>query len=129
MSSFEEAETEETVTCLHLTFYHPGQAEKMMFRCLDFCQRQQLRADDTAKFGRDSSLCGYSLVDTRVSRIQFSLFSLAFGFFILSSILARLKDTLGKNRSYPFYHPLNIRMHFSINHAKKTIIITEGRNS
>ncbi|XP_059699596.1 TRAF-interacting protein with FHA domain-containing protein A isoform X2 [Haemorhous mexicanus] len=73
MSSFEEAETEETVTCLHLTFYHPGQAEKMMFRCLNFCQRQQLRADDTAKFGRDSSLCHYSLVDTRVSRIQFSL--------------------------------------------------------
>uniref|UniRef100_A0A8D2M8F7 Uncharacterized protein n=1 Tax=Zonotrichia albicollis TaxID=44394 RepID=A0A8D2M8F7_ZONAL len=73
MSFFEEAETEETVTCLHLTFYHPGQAEKMMFRCLDFCRRQQLRADDTAKFGRDSSLCRYSLVDTRVSRIQFSL--------------------------------------------------------
>ncbi|KAL9851513.1 TRAF-interacting protein with FHA domain-containing protein A isoform 1-T2 [Geothlypis trichas] len=73
MSSFEEAETEETVTCLHLTFYHPGQGEKMMFRCLDFCRRQQLRADDTAKFGRDSSLCRYSLVDTRVSRIQFSL--------------------------------------------------------
>uniref|UniRef100_A0A8C3NFG9 Uncharacterized protein n=1 Tax=Geospiza parvula TaxID=87175 RepID=A0A8C3NFG9_GEOPR len=67
MSSFEEAETEETVTCLHLTFYHPGQGEKMMFRCLDFCRRQQLRADDTAKFGRDSSLCRYSLVDTRVS--------------------------------------------------------------
>ncbi|NXM19802.1 TIFA protein, partial [Ploceus nigricollis] len=73
MSSFGEAETEETVTCLHLTFYHPGQGEKMMFRCLDFCRRQQVRADDAAKFGRDSSLCRYSLVDTRVSRVQFSL--------------------------------------------------------
>ncbi|XP_064272213.1 TRAF-interacting protein with FHA domain-containing protein A isoform X1 [Passer domesticus] len=73
MSSFEEAETEETVTCLHLTFYHPGQAERMVFRCLDFCRRQRVRADDTARFGRDSSLCHYSLVDTRVSRLQFSL--------------------------------------------------------
>ncbi|NXR59982.1 TIFA protein, partial [Rhadina sibilatrix] len=73
MSSFEEAETEETVTCLHLTFYHPGQGEKMMFRCLNFRTREQVRADDAAKFGRDSSACRYSLMDTRVSRIQFSL--------------------------------------------------------
>uniref|UniRef100_A0A803V076 TRAF interacting protein with forkhead associated domain n=1 Tax=Ficedula albicollis TaxID=59894 RepID=A0A803V076_FICAL len=96
MTSFEEAETEETVTCLHLTFYHPGQEEKMMFRCLNFCKREQVRADDTAKFGRDSSVCRYSLLDTRVSRIQFSLFSSAFGFFILSSVLVCLKDTLGR---------------------------------
>ncbi|NXP31800.1 TIFA protein, partial [Leiothrix lutea] len=73
MSSFEEAETEETVTCLHLTFYHPGQEQRMMFRCLDFCRREQVRADDVAKFGRDSGVCRYSLADTRVSRVQFSL--------------------------------------------------------
>ncbi|KAM7111902.1 TRAF-interacting protein with FHA domain-containing protein A isoform X1 [Ciconia boyciana] len=73
MTSFEEAETEETVTCLHMTFYHPCQEEKMMFRCLNFCRREQVRADEMAKFGRDSSICHYNLMDTRVSRIQFSL--------------------------------------------------------
>lgn len=73
MTSFEEAETEETVTCLHLTFYHPCQGEKLMFRCLNFCKREQVRADEAAKFGRDSSVCRYNLMDTRVSRIQFSL--------------------------------------------------------
>ncbi|XP_027545723.1 TRAF-interacting protein with FHA domain-containing protein A isoform X1 [Neopelma chrysocephalum] len=73
MSSFEDAETEETVTCLHMTFYHPCQEEKMMFRCLNFCKREQVRADDTAKFGRDSNVCRYNLMDARVSRIQFSL--------------------------------------------------------
>ncbi|NXH31296.1 TIFA protein, partial [Myiagra hebetior] len=73
MSSFKEAETEETVTCLHLTFYHPCQEEKTMFRCLNFGKREQVRADEAAKFGRDSSVCRYNLLDTRVSRIQFSL--------------------------------------------------------
>ncbi|XP_064509961.1 TRAF-interacting protein with FHA domain-containing protein A isoform X2 [Pseudopipra pipra] len=73
MSSFEDAETEETVPCLHMTFYHPCQGEKMMFRCLNFCRREQVRADEAAKFGRDSSVCRYSLMDARVSRIQFSL--------------------------------------------------------
>uniref|UniRef100_A0A8C4U969 Uncharacterized protein n=1 Tax=Falco tinnunculus TaxID=100819 RepID=A0A8C4U969_FALTI len=73
MSSFEEAETEETVTCLHMTFYHPCQDNKMMFRCLNFRKREQVRADEMAKFGRDSNICRYNLIDTRVSRIQFSL--------------------------------------------------------
>uniref|UniRef100_A0A8C0VSK1 TRAF interacting protein with forkhead associated domain n=1 Tax=Cyanistes caeruleus TaxID=156563 RepID=A0A8C0VSK1_CYACU len=110
MTSFEEAETEETVTCLHLTFYHPGQDEKMMFRCLNFCKREQVRADDVAKFGRDSSVCRYNLMDTRVSRIQFSL-------------------QFYRKLQFPILSSLNIRMHFSINHSKKTIIITEGRDS
>ncbi|XP_009468819.1 PREDICTED: TRAF-interacting protein with FHA domain-containing protein A [Nipponia nippon] len=73
MTSFEESETEETVTCLHMTFYHPCQKDKMMFRCLNFHRREQVRADEMAKFGRDSNVCHYNLMDTRVSRIQFSL--------------------------------------------------------
>lgn len=73
MTSFEEDETEETATCLHMTFYHPCQQDKMMFRCLNFCKREQVRADEMAKFGRDSNVCHYNLLDTRVSRIQFSL--------------------------------------------------------
>ncbi|NWX21113.1 TIFA protein, partial [Aegotheles bennettii] len=73
MTSLEEAETEETVTCLHMTFYHPCQEDKMMFRGLNFRKREQVRADEVAKFGRDSNVCRYKLMDTRVSRIQFSL--------------------------------------------------------
>ncbi|NXN99632.1 TIFA protein, partial [Rhinopomastus cyanomelas] len=73
MTSFEEAETEETATCLRMTFYHPCQENKMMFRCLNFCKREQVRADEMAKFGRDSNICHYNLMDTRVSRIQFAL--------------------------------------------------------
>ncbi|NXI06371.1 TIFA protein, partial [Pachycephala philippinensis] len=73
MTSFEEAGTEETVTCLHLTFYHPCRDKKTMFGSLNFGKREQVRADETAKFGRDSSVCRYKLVDARVSRIQFSL--------------------------------------------------------
>ncbi|KFP69662.1 TRAF-interacting protein with FHA domain-containing protein A, partial [Acanthisitta chloris] len=73
MTSFEEAETEETVTCLHMTFYHPCQNEKMMFCCLNLHKREQVKAHETATFGRDSSDCRYILRDSRVSRIQFSL--------------------------------------------------------
>ncbi|KAM9381958.1 TRAF-interacting protein with FHA domain-containing protein A [Phaethornis superciliosus] len=73
MTSFDEAETEETVTCLHMTFYHPCQEDKMMFRCLNFSRREQVRADEMAKFGRDPNACHYNLLDTRVSRVQFSL--------------------------------------------------------
>lgn len=73
MTSFEEAETEETVTCLHMTFYHPCQDSKMMFHCLNFSKREQVRADEIAKFGRDSSICRYNLMDNRVSRVQFLL--------------------------------------------------------
>ncbi|XP_062430102.1 TRAF-interacting protein with FHA domain-containing protein A [Rhea pennata] len=73
MTSCEEADTEETVTCLHMTFYHPCQDDKRMFRCLNFYKREQLRADEMAVFGRDPNICRYNLMDSRVSRIQFSL--------------------------------------------------------
>ncbi|NWQ72977.1 TIFA protein, partial [Columbina picui] len=73
MISFEEADTEEKITCLHMTFYHPCQKDQMMFSCLNFCRPEQVRADEVAKFGRDSNVCHYNLMDTRVSRIQFSL--------------------------------------------------------
>uniref|UniRef100_A0A8B9FUI7 TRAF interacting protein with forkhead associated domain n=1 Tax=Amazona collaria TaxID=241587 RepID=A0A8B9FUI7_9PSIT len=59
MTFFEEAETEET--------------DKMMFRCLNFCKREQIRAGKIAKFGRDSNVCHYNFIDAHVSRIQFSL--------------------------------------------------------
>ncbi|XP_053113111.1 TRAF-interacting protein with FHA domain-containing protein A isoform X2 [Hemicordylus capensis] len=73
MSSFETADTEEIATCLSITVYHPSQEEKQVFRALSFCQRQQLRADDLVKFGRDCNVCHFNFVDGRVSRIQFAL--------------------------------------------------------
>ncbi|XP_074849528.1 TRAF-interacting protein with FHA domain-containing protein A isoform X2 [Carettochelys insculpta] len=73
MTSFEDTETEETVTCLYITLYHPCQEEKQVFRSLKFNKREQLRADEVAKFGRDSNVCHYNLMDSRVSRVQFAL--------------------------------------------------------
>ncbi|XP_039396677.1 TRAF-interacting protein with FHA domain-containing protein A isoform X2 [Mauremys reevesii] len=73
MSSMEEVETEETVTCLHITLYHPCQEEKQVFRSLKFHKRERCRVDEVAKFGRDSNICHYNLMDTRVSRVQFTL--------------------------------------------------------
>nr|XP_006119327.1 TRAF-interacting protein with FHA domain-containing protein A [Pelodiscus sinensis] len=73
MTSLEELETEETVTCLHITLYHPRQEEKQIFRNLNFLKREQLRADEVAKFGRDTNICHYNLMDSRVSRVQFAL--------------------------------------------------------
>ncbi|XP_077156708.1 TRAF-interacting protein with FHA domain-containing protein A [Paroedura picta] len=71
--AFENADTEETLTCLHMTLYHPNQEEKQVFRDLSFGQSQRVRADDVIKFGRDSSACHFNLTDGRVSRIQFAV--------------------------------------------------------
>ncbi|XP_015267371.1 PREDICTED: TRAF-interacting protein with FHA domain-containing protein A [Gekko japonicus] len=73
MATLENAETEETLTCLCMTFYHPNQEEKQVFRDLNFSQCQRVRADDVIKFGRDSNVCHFNLKDGRVSRIQFAL--------------------------------------------------------
>uniref|UniRef100_A0A8D2L1L5 Uncharacterized protein n=1 Tax=Varanus komodoensis TaxID=61221 RepID=A0A8D2L1L5_VARKO len=71
MSSFETADTEEKATCLQITVYHPRQEELQVFRDFNFCQEQQLRADDLVKFGRDCNSCHFNFFDARVSRIQF----------------------------------------------------------
>lgn len=73
MSDFETGDTEETVTCLKITIYHPKQEEKPVFGALRFCHQQQLRADETVKFGRDSKICHFHFLDSRVSRVQFGL--------------------------------------------------------
>lgn len=71
--AFENAETEETLTCLRMTLYHPKQEEKQVFRNLSFSQCQRVRADDVIKFGRDSNVCHFNFTDVRVSRVQFAL--------------------------------------------------------
>ncbi|XP_070613976.1 TRAF-interacting protein with FHA domain-containing protein A [Erythrolamprus reginae] len=72
-SDFESRNTEETVTCLQITIYHPKHDEKKVFQALEFCHELQLKADDVVKFGRDSNICRFHFVDSRVSRVQFGL--------------------------------------------------------
>ncbi|XP_063166753.1 TRAF-interacting protein with FHA domain-containing protein A [Candoia aspera] len=73
MFEFETGDTEETVTCLQITVYHPRQEEQPVFHALKFSHQQQLRADDIVKFGRDSNICHFQFIDARVSRVQFGL--------------------------------------------------------
>ncbi|XP_060103318.1 TRAF-interacting protein with FHA domain-containing protein A [Heteronotia binoei] len=69
----ENAETEETLTCLRMTLYHPDQGENQVYGDLSFSQCQRVRAHDVIIFGRDSNVCHFNLTDGRVSRIQFAL--------------------------------------------------------
>nr|XP_060632194.1 TRAF-interacting protein with FHA domain-containing protein A [Anolis sagrei ordinatus] len=72
-TAFETADTEETITSLNITVYHPEQEKKQVFRAIKFCQQQQLTVDEFVKFGRNCDICHFQFVDTQVSRIQFAL--------------------------------------------------------
>ncbi|XP_016076606.1 PREDICTED: TRAF-interacting protein with FHA domain-containing protein A [Miniopterus natalensis] len=73
MSSFEDADTEETVTCLRVTVYHPGQIKSGIFQSIRFCNREKHPSSEVVKFGRNSNICHYTFQDKQVSRVQFSL--------------------------------------------------------
>ncbi|XP_045393447.1 TRAF-interacting protein with FHA domain-containing protein A [Lemur catta] len=73
MASFEDADTEETVTCLRMTVYHPGQLESGIFQSINFGSRQKLPSSAVVNFGRNSKACLYTFQDKQVSRVQFSL--------------------------------------------------------
>ncbi|XP_004867651.1 TRAF-interacting protein with FHA domain-containing protein A [Heterocephalus glaber] len=73
MSSFEDADTEETVTCLQLTVYHPSQLQRGIFQSINFSKREKLPSSEVVKFGRNSSTCHYIFQDKQASRVQFSL--------------------------------------------------------
>ncbi|XP_004703371.1 TRAF-interacting protein with FHA domain-containing protein A [Echinops telfairi] len=73
MSSFEDADTEETLTCLQITLYHPDRLQAGRFQSLRFCHREKLPSHKVVNFGRHSSSCHYVFQDKQVSRIQFSL--------------------------------------------------------
>ncbi|XP_042323344.1 TRAF-interacting protein with FHA domain-containing protein A [Sceloporus undulatus] len=70
---FETADTEETLTCLHITVFHPEQEKKQVFQALPFYKRQQLKVDELIKFGRNCNICRFNFEDAQVSRIQFAL--------------------------------------------------------
>lgn len=73
MSSFEDADTEETVTCLQVTVYHPGQRHGGMFQLIRFYHRERLPSSEVVKFGRNPNTCRYTFQDKQVSRVQFSV--------------------------------------------------------
>lgn len=67
---FETATTEETITSLHISIYHPQAA---VFKSLNFNEKQKFRVDESIKFGRETKICYFPLVDRRASRIQFAI--------------------------------------------------------
>ncbi|XP_005397160.1 PREDICTED: TRAF-interacting protein with FHA domain-containing protein A isoform X2 [Chinchilla lanigera] len=73
MSNFEDADTEETVTCLQLTVYHPGHLQRGIFQSINFSKREKLPSSEVVKFGRNSTICHYIFQDKQASRVQFSL--------------------------------------------------------
>ncbi|XP_054573042.1 TRAF-interacting protein with FHA domain-containing protein A isoform X1 [Eptesicus fuscus] len=73
MSSFEDADTEETVTSLRVTVYHPGQMQNGIFQSIRFSNPEKLPSSEVVKFGRNSTICRYTFQDKQVSRVQFSL--------------------------------------------------------
>ncbi|XP_040823101.1 TRAF-interacting protein with FHA domain-containing protein A [Ochotona curzoniae] len=73
MSSFEDADTEETVTCLQMTVYHPAQSQSSIFHAIHFNKREKLSSSEVVKFGRNSKVCHYTFLDKQASRVQFSL--------------------------------------------------------
>uniref|UniRef100_A0A0G2K2Q4 TRAF-interacting protein with FHA domain-containing protein A n=1 Tax=Rattus norvegicus TaxID=10116 RepID=A0A0G2K2Q4_RAT len=73
MSTFEDADTEETVTCLQMTIYHPGQLQSGIFKSIRFCSKEKFPSIEVVKFGRNSNMCQYTFQDKQVSRVQFAL--------------------------------------------------------
>ncbi|XP_007496072.1 TRAF-interacting protein with FHA domain-containing protein A isoform X1 [Monodelphis domestica] len=73
MASFEDADTEETLTCFHVTVYHPRQDHNQVFERLRFCKREKLSSTEVVTFGRNPKVCHYIFQDNQVSRILFSL--------------------------------------------------------
>ncbi|KAK2493022.1 hypothetical protein MC885_020743 [Smutsia gigantea] len=73
MSNFEDADTEETLTYLQITVYHPGQLNSGIFQSVRFYNREKLLSSEVLKFGRNSNICHYTFQDRQVSRVQFSL--------------------------------------------------------
>uniref|UniRef100_A0A8C6FQZ0 Uncharacterized protein n=1 Tax=Moschus moschiferus TaxID=68415 RepID=A0A8C6FQZ0_MOSMO len=73
MSNFEDADTEETVTCLQMTLYHPGHQRSGIFQSIRFFNREKFPTSKVVKFGRNSNTCHYIFQDKQVSRVQFYL--------------------------------------------------------
>lgn len=73
MLSFEDADTEETVTCLQMTVYHPSQQQSGIFKSIRFCNKEKFPSIEVVRFGRNSNVCRYIFQDKQVSRVQFAL--------------------------------------------------------
>ncbi|ELV13713.1 TRAF-interacting protein with FHA domain-containing protein A [Tupaia chinensis] len=73
MSHFEDADTEETVTCLKVTVYHPSQLQSGVFQSIRFYSREKLPSSEVVRFGRNPGVCQYTFQDRQASRVQFCL--------------------------------------------------------
>ncbi|KAM5255564.1 TRAF-interacting protein with FHA domain-containing protein A [Ctenodactylus gundi] len=73
MDNFEDADTQETETCLQMTMYHPGQLQSGIFQSINFTKRAKVPSSEVVKFGRNSIACHYTFQDMQASRVQFSL--------------------------------------------------------
>ncbi|XP_078399000.1 TRAF-interacting protein with FHA domain-containing protein A [Cetorhinus maximus] len=92
---FENDDTEETVTCLNINVYHP---QAKVFKSLDYTEKQKYRAEEMIKFGRDSKICNFPLIDKRVSRLQFAI--QAFRHSESSELCFEIKNTSLKTKLY-----------------------------
>ncbi|XP_041040593.1 TRAF-interacting protein with FHA domain-containing protein A [Carcharodon carcharias] len=93
--SFENDDTEETVTCLNINVYHP---QAKVFKSLDYAEKQKYRAEEMIKFGRDSKICNFPLIDKRASRLQFAI--QAFRHSESSELCFEIKNTSLKTKLY-----------------------------
>ncbi|XP_069487080.1 TRAF-interacting protein with FHA domain-containing protein A-like [Ambystoma mexicanum] len=73
MANFNDAETEERLTCLRMKVYHPQNIQKQVFQSIPFLTKEKHKTDVAVMFGRDISACRYVLWDRRASRVQFVL--------------------------------------------------------
>ncbi|XP_067874454.1 TRAF-interacting protein with FHA domain-containing protein A-like [Heterodontus francisci] len=91
--SFENADTEETITCLNINVYHP---QAGVFKSLNCIEKQKYRAEEMVKFGRDSKVCHFPLIDKRASRMQFAI--QAFRHIESSELCFEIKNTSLKTK-------------------------------
>ncbi|XP_040274293.1 TRAF-interacting protein with FHA domain-containing protein A-like [Bufo bufo] len=66
-------DTEQTLTCLLMKLYHPHQDDRRIFSAIELCRKHEIRAEEVVSFGRDVNCCRFTLLQNRVSRMQFAL--------------------------------------------------------
>ncbi|NP_001089151.1 TRAF-interacting protein with FHA domain-containing protein A isoform X1 [Xenopus laevis] len=93
-----DVDTEQTISCLTLTLYHPNHQDQKLFRGINFSRKEEIKADAVVAFGRDYNVCRYPLLSNRVSRIQFNL--QLFKHFNCSTSTFEIKNLSKKNKLY-----------------------------
>ncbi|XP_040274295.1 TRAF-interacting protein with FHA domain-containing protein A-like [Bufo bufo] len=66
-------DTEQTFPCLLMKLYHPHQDDRRIFSAIELGRKYEIRAEEVVSFGRDVNCCSFTLLQNRVSRMQFAL--------------------------------------------------------